>query len=79
MVCTLVYLYRINISTSELLTIGLRYPYPLFTMLDTTQRIGLFSVSALLMAVVTAMLKWLYGRVNGYTVPMQKPGSLKST
>jgi hypothetical protein len=34
-------------------------------MLDTTQRIGLFSVSALLMAVVTAMLKWLYYRVNG--------------
>jgi hypothetical protein len=34
-------------------------------MLDTTQRIGLFSVSALLMAIVTAMLKWLYHRVNG--------------
>jgi len=48
-----------------LLTSLLRYPYPLFAMLDTTQRIGLFSVSALLMAVVTALLKWLYYRVNG--------------
>jgi hypothetical protein len=43
-------------------------------MLDTTQRIGLFSASALLMAVVTAVLKWLYYRVNG-NVPL---GSAKA-
>jgi hypothetical protein len=76
---SLVYVYYRCVFKSELLIIGLRYPYPLFTMLDMTQRIGLFTASALLMAVVTALLKWLYGRVNGYTVPMQKPGSLESS
>jgi hypothetical protein len=54
-----------------------RYPYPLFTMLDTTQRIGLFSVSALLMAVVTAVLKWLYGLVNGKAAMRTGSGSVK--
>ena len=54
-----------------------RYPYPLFTMLDTTQRIGLFSVSALLMAVVTAVLKWLYGLVNGKAAIRTGSGSVK--
>jgi hypothetical protein len=54
-----------------------RYPYPLFTMLDTTQRIGLFSVSALLMAVVTAVLKWLYGLVNGKAAMRTGLGSVK--
>jgi len=49
-------------------------------MLDTTQRIGLFCISALLMAACTAALKWLYGRVNGYgthTAPTAKPGDVK--
>jgi hypothetical protein len=41
------------------------YPYPLFEMLDTTQRAGLFLFSALLMAVGTACLTWLYSAVNG--------------
>ena len=54
-----------------------RYPYPLFTMLDTAQRIGLFSVSALLMAVVTAVLKWLYGLVNGKAAMRTGSGSVK--
>ena len=54
-----------------------RYPYPLFTMLDTTQRIGLFSVSALLMAVVTAVLKWLHGLVNGKAAIRTGSGSAK--
>jgi hypothetical protein len=54
-----------------------RYPYPLFAMLDTTQRIGLFSVSALLMAVVTAVLKWLYGLVNGKAAVRTGSGSVK--
>jgi len=46
-------------------------------MLDTTQRIGLFSVSALLMAVVTAVLKWLHGLVNGKAAIRTGSGSAK--
>ncbi|EME80491.1 uncharacterized protein MYCFIDRAFT_212071 [Pseudocercospora fijiensis CIRAD86] len=41
------------------------YPYPIFEMLDTTQRIGLFAFSALLMTTATAVLVWLYAMVNG--------------
>jgi hypothetical protein len=62
----------------KLLTDLPRYPYPLFAMLDTTQRIGLFSASALLMAVVTAVLKWLYSRVNAHAGPGLRPGSVKA-
>jgi FAR-17a/AIG1-like protein len=56
------------------------YPYPLFEILDTTQRVGLFSVSALLMAGSTVCLKWLYGRVNGLGEKGQvreRPGMVK--
>jgi hypothetical protein len=62
-----------------LLTI-LRYPYPLFELLDTPGRIGLFSVSAIVMALNTATLKWLYGRVNGFggvSAPKARPGVVK--
>jgi hypothetical protein len=41
------------------------YPYPIFEMLDTTQRVGLFGMSALLMAISTFCLSWLYGAING--------------
>ncbi|KAJ9635742.1 hypothetical protein H2204_005702 [Knufia peltigerae] len=41
------------------------YPYPLFEVLDRTQRVGLFTASALIMAANTMILKWLHGRVNG--------------
>ncbi|KAG0651044.1 hypothetical protein D0Z07_2795 [Hyphodiscus hymeniophilus] len=41
------------------------YPYPLFGKLDTTQRAMLFTIAALTMTASTAMLQWLYGRVNG--------------
>ncbi|KAF7929312.1 uncharacterized protein EAE98_005231 [Botrytis deweyae] len=41
------------------------YPYPLFGHLDTTQRAILFTGAALTMTGSTAVLKWLYGRVNG--------------
>jgi len=41
------------------------YPYPLFQMLDQTQRVGLFVGSAVVMTLSTVILKWLYGRVNG--------------
>lgn len=43
-----------------------RYPYPIFELLDTKGRIGLFAVSALLMTANTLTLKHLYGRVNGF-------------
>jgi hypothetical protein len=42
------------------------YPYPLFAMLDANQRVGLFVGSALVMAANTMVLKWIYGRVNGF-------------
>lgn len=41
------------------------YPYPLFEILDSTQRVGLFAGSAVVMTLSTVMIKWLYGRVNG--------------
>ncbi|KAL9113671.1 MAG: hypothetical protein Q9227_002116 [Pyrenula ochraceoflavens] len=49
------------------------YPYPLFGMLDTTQRVGLFSLSAVLMSASTMLLRWGYGRVNG----RERPGMVK--
>ncbi|KIW12332.1 hypothetical protein PV08_09609 [Exophiala spinifera] len=52
------------------------YPYPLFEMLEQTQRVGLFTASALIMAANTMILKWLYGRVNGVgkTGVSERPG-----
>ncbi|KAI9745657.1 MAG: hypothetical protein M1818_001191 [Claussenomyces sp. TS43310] len=41
------------------------YPYPLFALLSTGQRVLLFAFAALTMTASTALLKWLYGRVNG--------------
>ncbi|KAK4162533.1 FAR-17a/AIG1-like protein [Cladorrhinum sp. PSN259] len=41
------------------------YPYPIFDLLSTGQRVVLFTVSGLLMAVSTMGLKWVYGKVNG--------------
>lgn len=41
------------------------YPYPIFDLLSTWQRVLLFSVSALLMTGSTMVLKWLYGKING--------------
>ncbi|CEI64138.1 hypothetical protein FVEN_g8985 [Fusarium venenatum] len=42
------------------------YPYPLFELLSTNQRIALFTFAAVLVTVSSSGLKWLYGRVNGY-------------
>ncbi|WPH01368.1 Hypothetical protein R9X50_00421100 [Acrodontium crateriforme] len=44
------------------------YPYPLFAILTTPQRIGLFAFSALLMTLSTGMLTWLYSAFNGVEV-----------
>lgn len=45
---------------------GCRYPYPIFDVLNTVQRVGLFTFSAALMTASTSLLKWVYGRFNGY-------------
>lgn len=42
------------------------YPYPLFAVLTTTQRIGLFTLSGAIMWVVGGALRALYAYVNGY-------------
>lgn len=52
------------------------YPYPLFTLLDTKQRAGLFAASAGLFTLSTIVLKWLYGKVNGVE-SQSRPGSMK--
>ncbi len=55
------------------------YPYPLFSALDTPQRIVLFIAAAATMTGSTAMLQWLYGRVNGLTGAEKRsvPGNVK--
>ncbi len=45
---------------------SVRYPYPLFALLSTAQRVMLFTFSASLMAASTVILKWIYGQVNGF-------------
>ncbi|KAK7426341.1 hypothetical protein QQZ08_007096 [Neonectria magnoliae] len=42
------------------------YPYPLFELLSTVQRAGLFTFSAGLVTLSSAGLKWIYAKVNGY-------------
>ena len=41
------------------------YPYPLFGVLNTWQRVLLFGTSAALMTGSTMVLKWVYGKLNG--------------
>ncbi|KAL4889978.1 hypothetical protein BDV59DRAFT_209928 [Aspergillus ambiguus] len=56
------------------------YPYPIFEQVPFEGRVGLFVLSAVVMAFSTATLKGLYGRVNGYgtTSPAQsRPGAIK--
>ncbi|KAE8356664.1 FAR-17a/AIG1-like protein-domain-containing protein [Aspergillus coremiiformis] len=55
------------------------YPYPIFEQLPFEGRIGLFGLSAVVMALSTGTLKWLYGRVNGYGTqsrPQSHPGAI---
>ncbi|KAJ5115357.1 hypothetical protein NUU61_001116 [Penicillium alfredii] len=57
-----------------------RYPYPIFEQLPTPGRIVLFTLSAVVMALSTATLKWLYGRVNGFGLsvpPQSRAGDIK--
>ena len=41
------------------------YPYPLFELLTTPQRIGLFTGAAFVMTGSTVVLRWLYQQLNG--------------
>lgn len=41
-----------------------RYPYPIFTILTTPQRVALFTFSGFTCAASTMGLKWLYGKIN---------------
>lgn len=43
-----------------------RYPYPIFAVLNTTQRAMLFTFAAGLSTMSSIALKWVYGTVNGY-------------
>ncbi|KIX94043.1 uncharacterized protein Z520_10380 [Fonsecaea multimorphosa CBS 102226] len=55
------------------------YPYPLFGMLDQTQRAGLFGLSAVVMAGNTVMLKWLYSYLHGFQkTGSERPGKVKN-
>ncbi|KAL2821782.1 hypothetical protein BDW59DRAFT_181154 [Aspergillus cavernicola] len=57
------------------------YPYPIFEQLPFEGRVGLFALSAVVMAISTATLKWLYGRVNGFGTPVKaqaRPGAVKA-
>ncbi|EAU35348.1 conserved hypothetical protein [Aspergillus terreus NIH2624] len=56
------------------------YPYPIFEQVPFEGRVGLFVLSAVVMALSTATLKALYGRVNGYGTPapaQSRPGAIK--
>jgi hypothetical protein len=56
------------------------YPYPIFEQVAFEGRVGLFVMSAIVMALSTATLQWLYGRVNGFgtvSKPKTRPGALK--
>ncbi|KAF3174477.1 hypothetical protein EYR41_002861 [Orbilia oligospora] len=44
------------------------YPYPIFEILDTPKRAMLFGGSAVTMALMTLVLKWAYGILNGVEV-----------
>ncbi|RMJ28636.1 integral membrane protein [Aspergillus sp. HF37] len=56
------------------------YPYPIFEQVPFEGRVGLFVLSAVVMAFSTATLKWLHGRVNGYgtaAAAQSRPGAVK--
>lgn len=52
------------------------YPYPLFEILGTGERLGLFAGSAVVMTLSTFVLKWVYRRVNGSEM-RSRPGNVK--
>lgn len=50
------------------------YPYPIFELLSTSERVGLFTMSGAIMWVVGGALRALYAYVNGFelTESMEK-------
>ncbi|KAF4124014.1 FAR-17a/AIG1-like protein [Geosmithia morbida] len=49
------------------------YPYPIFALLSTPQRLLLFTFAAFLSTGSSIGLSWVYGKVNGYEgVPVKK-------
>jgi len=53
------------------------YPYPIFDVLSTPGRVGLFAASAGLMALATGALVWVYGVVNGREARGARSGNVK--
>lgn len=53
------------------------YPYPIFDVLSTAGRVGLFAGSAGLMALATGGLVWVYGVVNGREARGARSGNVK--
>lgn len=53
------------------------YPYPIFDVLSTGGRVGLFAASAGLMTLATGGLVALYGVVNGKEVRRGRSGNVK--
>ena len=55
------------------------YPYPLFEALSREGRAGLFAGSAVGMVGGMVLLKWIYGRLNGYGLEdlRERPGRVK--
>lgn len=53
------------LNLTRKLTVGPSYPYPMFDMLSTEQRIILFAGAALVMTGSTVVLRWLYLQLNG--------------
>ncbi|KAF2740497.1 hypothetical protein EJ04DRAFT_508014 [Polyplosphaeria fusca] len=41
------------------------YPYPIFALLNTLQRVGLFAMSGIMFWMVGSGLRWIYAVVNG--------------
>lgn len=53
------------------------YPYPIFEMLDTKQRIGLFAASGFICTLSLWALQWTYVKVNGVGRPKSYAGAVK--
>jgi len=51
------------------------YPYPIFELVGTGGRVGLFTLSALVMTGSTVVLKWIYSTTNG-SVEQKKGNAL---
>lgn len=55
------------------------YPYPLFDVLNSTQRVALFGSSAVVMTGSTIMIKWLYRQINGGSDRTSRPGNIRTS